>query len=468
MNIKLTFLGAAQNVTGSCYLVEHQGKRILVDCGFFQERAFKDRNWAPFPVDPKSIQTVLLTHAHLDHCGLLPKLVKEGFSGRILCTPATADIAGIILLDSAHIQEEDAIHKRKRHEKEGRKGPHPEEPLYTTENAQEVLPLFDHAPYTTPIALGGGMEASFHEAGHIFGSAMIKLKISEGAETRTIIFSGDVGRWDIPLIKDPTSFEQADYVLTESTYGNRLHGDVASIPDKLADIINETHQAGGNILIPSFAVERTQELLFHLGNLLRDDRIPHLMAFVDSPMAIRVTEVFQRHPELFDAETRALLKQGAHPCDFPGLTMTRTADSSKSINHIHGSAIIIAGSGMCTGGRIKHHLVNNISRPETTLLFVGYQAQGTLGRVLLERPDEVRIFGQMHPVEARIEKLNGFSAHADRDELYRWLSSIKTPPRRVFITHGEAEAASSFQKFLHEKTGWNTHVAEYKETVILD
>ena len=468
MKIKLNFFGAAKNVTGSCYLVEANGLRLLVDCGLYQERDLKQRNWDAFPVPPEEVDFVLLTHAHLDHCGRLPKLVKEGFKGKIICTSASADIAKIILKDSAHIQEEDIRHKMYRHKKAGKKSPFPYEPLYTGEDVDQTLPQFQIAPYNTPVELGKGFKASFFEAGHIFGSTMIKLEIEQDGEHRSILFSGDVGRWDIPIIEDPHQFKEADYVLIESTYGDRRHDEVASIPGELERIINETRRAGGNLIIPSFAVERTQELLYHLNNLLNENRIPHLVTFVDSPMAISVTKVFLNHPELFDADTKELLKKGQHPCDFPGLSMTSTVDQSKGINHIKGTAIIIAGSGMCTGGRIKHHLVNNISRAESTVLFVGYQAIGTLGRQILEKPEKVRIFGEYFPVRARIEKISGFSAHADLDELLRWISSLEKAPRRVFVTHGEEKAAESFRDFLSKETGWNCMVPNYCQEVILD
>jgi metallo-beta-lactamase family protein len=297
---------------------------------------------------------------------------------------------------------------------------------------------------------------------------MIRIAVEQDGETRTILFSGDVGRWDLPIMRDPAQFEQADYVLIESTYGDRVHGEVASIPGELERVINETHQAGGNVIIPSFSLERTQELLYHLNNLLNEERIPKLPAFVDSPMAIKITEVFKKHPELFDEETMAQLNAGDHPCDFPGLTMSRTVDQSKAIADQSGTSIIIAGSGMCTGGRVKHHLKNNLDRPESTILFVGYQAFGTLGRHILEKPETVRVFGEEHLLKARIERISGFSAHADQNELYQWISSIKEPPRKVFVTHGEESQAVAFQKFLSEKTGWDCMVPEYEQEVVLD
>lgn len=468
MDIKLNFFGAAKNVTGSCYYLEANGVRLLVDCGLYQERDLKPRNWADFPVPASTIDAVLLTHAHLDHCGRLPKLVKEGFTGTVYATAATAEIANIIMLDSAHIQEEDIKHKLKRHERSGKKSPFPYEPLYTMEDAEKVNSLFVKIKYNTKVEVGSGITAEFREAGHVFGSSSIRVEVEQGGETRSILFSGDVGRWDLPIMRDPHQYEHADYVLIESTYGDRIHGEVADIPAELARVINEAHQVGGNVVIPSFALERTQELLYHLNNLLKEDRIPHLLAFVDSPMAVKITEVFKKHPELFDEETLAQMNAGDKPCDFPGLTMSRTVDQSKSINHIKGTAIIIAGSGMCTGGRIKHHLKNNIDRPESTILFVGYQAVGTLGRNILEKPETVRIFGEEHRIEARIERISGFSAHADQNELYQWISSLKTPPRKVFVTHGEESQATAFQKFLSDKTGWECTVPEYGQDVVLD
>jgi len=468
MHIKLSFLGAARNVTGSRYLVEVNGVRFLVDCGLYQERELRGRNWEPFLIPLDSIDAVLLTHAHLDHCGLLPKLVREGFDGPVYCTAATSEIAKVILMDSAKIQQEDAEFKRKRHQREGRRGPYPEIPLYTTDDAKDCFRLLSPVQYGEPVQIGDGVVATFHDAGHILGSSMIRVTVSQDGEKRTLLFSGDVGRWNKPILQDPTLFDEADYVLVESTYGDRLHESQETIGDELAKVINSTVEAAGNILIPSFALERSQEVLYYLNELLIKDRIPHLMVFVDSPMAVSVTEVFEHYPELFDKEMMELIRQGKSPFDFPGLTMVRTVDQSKAINYITGAVMIIAGSGMCTGGRIKYHLVRNISRPESTILFVGYQAMGTLGREIVGGDKEVRILGQKYPVRARVAQIHGFSAHADRDELLRWLSALQRPPRHLFVVHGESETAWRFADFLRERTGWEISVPGYRDEVILD
>jgi len=467
MEIKLSFLGAAQNVTGSRHLVEIDNLKFLIDCGLFQERQFKTRNWEPFPFAPDTLDAVLLTHAHLDHCGLLPKLAREGFSGRIYCTAATAEIARIILLDSAKIQEEDAEFKRERHRREGRKGPYPEAPLYSVDDARACVPLLSPVKYEKPVEIADGVSATFHDAGHILGSSMVKMNVARNGERRSLLFSGDVGRWDRPILRDPTLFQEADYVVVESTYGDRTHESQGTIEERLAEVVNSTVKAGGNIVIPSFALERSQEVLYYMNELLMGNQIPHLVVFVDSPMAVTVTDVFQQHPELFDEEMTQLIRQRNSPFEFPGLTMVRTVDQSKAINYISGTAMIIAGSGMCTGGRIKYHLVRNISRPESTVLFVGYQAAGTLGRQIVDGAEEVRILGQRHPVRARVAQIHGFSAHADRDELFRWLSSLQEPPRQVFVVHGEAEAARHFAGFVREKTGWNVSVPQYRDEAVL-
>jgi metallo-beta-lactamase family protein len=468
MQMKLSFLGAAQNVTGSRHLLDVNGTRLLVDCGLYQERQHRTRNWEPFQVPPSSLDAVLLTHAHLDHCGLLPKLVKDGFSGPIYCTAATAEIARIILLDSAKIQEEDAAYKKKRHEKEGRTGPYPEVPLYTAEDAEACFPLFKPVRYGQSVPLADGIEATFCEAGHVLGSAVICVTARVDGETRCVLFSGDVGRPHRPIIRDPAPVREADYILCESTYGDRVHRGREDIKAEIGDVINATRKSGGNLIVPSFALERSQEVMYYVNELLVEKRIAPIMVFLDSPMAGAITKIFRKHPELFDREMREFLRNGGSLFNFEGLKVTETSKESKAINEIRGTVMVIAGSGMCTGGRVKHHLVNNIARPECTVMFVGYQAIGTLGRRIVDGDEEVRILGQNYPVKARIVQVHGFSAHADKEELLHWLSSLKQPPRKLFVVHGEAESAKAFGQFVREKTGWDVVVPEFQDQVVLD
>lgn len=468
MQLKLRFLGAAQNVTGSRHLLEFNGTRVLVDCGLYQERQFAQRNWDPFQVPAASIDAVLLTHAHLDHCGLLPKLVKEGFQGKVYCHNATSEIVKVVLLDSAHLQEEDATYKLKRHRKEGRKSKHKVAPLYTTADAEAAFPLFKPVKYKQVIQIAPNVEATFFNAGHILGASMIKIKVTDGDQSRTVLFSGDVGRYDMPILKNPTVFEEADYVLIESTYGNRVHASYADIKDEIAKAVNDTVDAGGNIVVPSFSVERAQDVLYYLNELMLEDRIPNIMTFLDSPMAIRVTKVFEDHPELFDAEMKEHVSNHDSPFDFDDLKMVRTSNESKAINHIRGTIMVVAGSGMCTGGRVKHHLVNNITRPESTIMFVGYQAFGTLGRRIVDGDPEVRILGHNYPVRAKIVRVHGFSGHADSEELLKWLTSLKSSPKQVFVIHGEADAANNFAQLIKERTDYPVTVPAYNDEVVLD
>ncbi|MEA1928699.1 MAG: MBL fold metallo-hydrolase [Candidatus Auribacterota bacterium] len=460
----IQFLGAARNVTGSRFILRTDESCLLIDCGLFQERKLRSRNWDDFPVPPREIDAVVLTHAHIDHCGYLPKLVREGFSGKIFCTPPTAAIAQVALLDSAKIHEEDAAYKKRRHRKEKRKGPHPEVPLYTVKDAEAVLPMLETVPYHQSRELTPSARVIFHDAGHIIGSSCLELRIKGGGEEKKLIFSGDLGRLNNPLLNDPERFEEADYIFVESTYGDRLHESGPEAIETLEKGIAETAHSGGNVVIPTFAIERAQELLYFIKQLMEEEKIPRLDCFIDSPMAINITEVYSSFTGYLDHINFNGENNDGSPFSFPTLKITRSADESKAINQHRGSAIIMAGSGMCTGGRIKHHLVQNIGRPESTLLFVGYQAQGTLGRILLEHPEEVRILGNIHKVRARIERINGFSAHADRDELLGWLSAFKNPPRKLFIVHGEEESALALAGSVREKFGWETVVPEYLET----
>lgn len=469
MNIKVRFLGATRGVTGSQYVVEANHQRVMIDCGYYQERALQGRNWEAFKVAPDTLDAVLLTHAHLDHCGLIPKLGKEGLRAKIYCTSATSDIAQIVMKDSAKIQEEDAAYKRKRHLREGRKGKYPEVALFTIDDAERVSNLISHIPFNRKTRVADGFEATFYESGHILGAASILLTVHSEGETRTILFSGDLGRNDVPILRDPTVFSGgADYVVMESTYGDRDHKDAGDIHQQLADVINDAHRRGGNVIIPSFAVERSQELMYYLGELLEAKRIPPTMVFVDSPMAVRVTDVFRRHPELFDTDAMDKLNRGQHPCDFPSLKMAKTAAQSKAINHIRGTIIVIAGSGMCTGGRIKHHLKANLGRPESTVLFVGYQAQGTLGRHILQGAKSVRLHGVQHKVRAQITQIHGFSGHAGHSELLDWAAAIKDKPRRIFVTHGEEKVAIQFAQELESKLGVPAEAPEFNSSYLLD
>ncbi|HVP90964.1 MAG TPA: MBL fold metallo-hydrolase [Terriglobales bacterium] len=466
--MKLCFLGAARQVTGSSYYLEAGGMKVLVDCGLYQERPFLDRNWDPFPAPPGEVDVLILTHAHLDHSGLIPRLAAQGFSGTILTTAASADLVSIALMDAARIQVEDAAFKQRRHAKEGRAGAHPEVPLYTVEDVQRAMPLVEEVPYDEEVALSDALSFRFRDAGHILGSAMVEFSSRENGAGRSLVFSGDIGQWDAPLVRDPSVFERADYVVMESTYADRDHEDPKTIPELLTEIVVDTAKAGGNVVIPTFAIERAQQVMYYLSRLLRDKAVPPLPVYLDSPMAREVTEAFRRHTADLDAEARALFDSGENPFEFPGLTIVRTIEESKAINAKRAPSIIMAGSGMCTGGRIKHHLLYNIGRPESTILFVGYQAEGTLGRQILEGEAEVRILGRPLAVRARVAKINSFSAHADRRALGRWLDAFRTPPRRLFVTHGDAAVAARFAERAVKERGWTAEAPEYLASRDLD
>ncbi len=467
-HVKLQFLGATRQVTGSRYYVEADGARVLIDCGMFQEREHQSRNWAPSPVRVRDLDALFLTHAHLDHCGLSPRLVQEGFRSPIVTTSASADLVELILRDSAEIQAEDAAFKKKRHRKEGRRGAHPEKPLYTLKDVERTLPLLKTVDYGGAVQINDHLSAMFHDAGHILGSAMIELRLTDNGRPRRVLFSGDIGQWGRPIVRDPTVFADADFVVMESTYGNRNHEAAGDAESQLAAVIHRTVEQGGKVIVPIFAIERAQEIVYHLSRLRALERIPLLPVFLDSPMAADVTEVFRRHRELFDLEAWEVIDSGAWPLNFPGLKMVRTPQQSKEINRQKGPAIIMATSGMCNAGRIKHHLARYITHAENTLLFVGYQAHGTLGRQILDGSPEVRIHGRMHPVRAAVSQIHGVSGHADRSGLLRWLSYFQNPPEHLFLTHGEEEESLALAAHIREKMGWNVTVPEYQEVVELD
>ena len=457
--MKLTFLGANRQVTGSRYLLEVGDLRLMIDCGMFQERHVLARNWDDPPVAPASIDYLLLTHAHLDHAGLIPRLVNQGFDGSIVTTEPTVELAEIIMLDSARIQQEDAAYKKKRHRKEGRKGPHPIEPLYTVDDAQNAADLFTAVRYDQRTELSDDVYVTYREAGHILGSASLVIE----AEGKRIVFSGDVGQNNKPLIRDPATIDGGDYVILESTYGDRSHKDETDVVDQLCDIVNRTIERRGNVVIPTFAVERAQELVYHLAQLAHADRIPDVPIFLDSPMAVNVTEVFRRHRDYMDETTHALFESGQPPLRFPGFKLVREVDDSIAINELRQPCVIMSSSGMCTGGRIKHHLKRNIGRADSTIVFVGYQAHGTLGRHIMNGAEEVRIHGKQWPVHAEIAQIHGFSAHGDREDLLNWLSHMNPPPKRVFLTHGDEDAALALQSAIAQ-----AEVPHYGDQVDLD
>jgi metallo-beta-lactamase family protein len=466
--VKLQFLGAARQVTGSQYYVEADGVRLLVDCGMFQERDFLGRNWDPSPIRLRNLDAVLLTHAHVDHCGLAPKLVQEGYRGPIVTTAASADLVELVLRDAAEIQAEDAAFKQKRHRKEGRRGRFPIKPLFTFKDVDRTLPLLQTATYNEEVKINEHVRAVFHDAGHILGSAIIELLVSDHGQERRLIFTGDLGQENKPIVRDPETFAQADYIVMESTYGNRDHEAAASVESQLERIIQETVAEGGCIVIPIFAIERAQELIYHLNRLLHEGRIPPMPVFLDSPMAADVNEVFRDHRDCFDAEALQMLASGQSLLKFPTLKVVRSQEESMAINDLKEPFIVMSTSGMCTAGRIKHHLVHHIEQPASTILFVGYQARGTLGRQIVDGNPEVRIHGRSRLVRARVAQIQGISGHADRSGLMKWLSSFKSPPRHLFVTHGEEDVSLSFAKLVREKMNWQVIVPEYKQSVELE
>jgi metallo-beta-lactamase family protein len=446
--MKLSFHGAAQGVTGSCHLVECAGRRILVDCGLYQGgREIDEENEEPFGFDATAIDVVLLTHAHLDHCGRLPLLVRRGFRGGIVATAATRELAQVVLLDAARLQEEEA-ERRGRHAG-GRDGHHGAgAPLYTVADAHAAHARIDRvAAYGAPIEVVPGAHATFVDAGHILGSASIDLALDDGARTLRIAFSGDLGNAGRPLLRDPVPPAGADVVVMETTYGDRLHRPLAASVDEFVDAVADTFRRGGNVIVPTFALERAQELLYVLRQAVESDRLPrHTPVFLDSPMAISATEIFRRHPEACSDAVAAMLRAGDDPFALPGLRFTRDASESMAINRISGGAVILAGSGMATGGRVRHHLRHHLARRESSVVLVGFAARGTLARRLVDGAHTVTLFGEEVPVRARIHTINGFSAHADRDELLAWHRQVGA--RRTFLVHGEPEVAERFAEAL--------------------
>lgn len=466
-HVKLHFLGANRQVTGSRYCLEVGNQQVMIDCGLFQERKFQDRNWGECPIPPNKLDAMLLTHAHADHCALIPKLVRDGFSSPIFATEPTVPLTEVVMRDSAKIQEEDAAYKKKRHEREHRKGKYPETPLYTEEDVDRAVPLFKAVKYNAPTKIVPGVTATFHEAGHILGSSAITVEAVEGDLKRTIVFSGDIGQHNKPIIRDPAPIAHADYLILESTYGDKNHERHGDIETQLAEVIGTTAARGGKVVIPTFAIERAQELCYFISRLAHDKRIPPLDVYLDSPMAVDVTEIFMRFKEYFDAESWNHLNAGKSPLRFPGLKFVRTADDSKRINTVKEPCVIMSSSGMCNAGRIKHHLRNNIEDARSTILFVGHQSVDTLGRLIVDGAREVRIHGGTYRVRAKIAQLFGFSGHADQTGLLEWLGAFRDKPKRIFLTHGEEDVSLGFMRLLNEKHGQACSVPNYREVVEL-
>ncbi len=466
-DVKLQFLGASRQVSGSRYCLETRRGRILIDCGMFQERAFLERNWLPGPIAADALDAVVLTHAHIDHSGLLPRLVRQGFRGPIHMTRPTVELAEVLLRDAARIQQEDTKYKQKRHAREGRTGAHPYEPLYQEADVDEACQLFRPADLDVPVRVLDGVDVTFRDAGHILGSASLEFQTrSPDNPALRIVFSGDIGQSDKPLMKEPYRFSQADYLIMESTYGDRLHEDRGDVAEQLHDVITSTVQRGGKIVIPTFAVERAQELVYFLSQLDQQKKLPAIPMFLDSPMAIDVTTIFRRFYASLDQDAQALLNHGGPPLGFPALRLSRTTEESKAINDVSGPALIMSTSGMCDAGRIKHHLRHYIEDPRSTILFVGYQAEGTLGRLILDGHKQVRIHGRSYSVRAKTRKIYGFSGHADRDGLLRWIGDLQPVPRETFLVHGEEKAALSLADRIGQR-GWNVTVPEYLQVAEL-
>jgi len=459
----LQVCGAAREVTGSCYVVEVGTTRFLVDCGLHQGGDKEEAlNFAPFVFDPLELDFALLTHAHIDHSGRIPRLVKEGFGKPIYTTAPTCDLAEIMLLDSAYIQESEAEWRTR---KARRAGLRAVGPLYTQDDARKALELFKPVEYNTPTELASGVTVVFHDAGHILGSAFLELRLEEQGEKVKVLFSGDVGQPDQPIVRDPEIVERTDYLIMESTYGDRVHVRDGEPVDELAAILEEAHRDGGNVIIPAFAVGRTQELLFFLREIFDKHQLD-MPVYVDSPLASKATEVFRRHREAFDEEAWKLVGEPGGIFDFPQLHYTSSADESRALNGKKG-VVIISASGMADAGRIRHHLKHNLWRPEAHVVIVGFQAQNTLGRRLLDGEKRVRIFAEEIAVKAHIRDIIGLSAHADQTQLLAWASHFK-PPRLTILTHGELNAATTLAKLLEEQLHFRVVVAEKNETFDLE
>lgn len=466
MSAKISFFGATGTVTGSRHLLEADGKKMLIDCGLFQGlKKNRLRNWDPFPIPPAEVDRILLTHAHIDHSGYIPRFCKGGFTGQINCTHATHELSKIMLLDSGHLQEEDA----KWANKKGFSKHKPALPLYTEADAEKALKQFNAYYYGEDFHVTDNIRVKFKDAGHILGSAFVDIKIKEDGRAKKILFSGDLGSPLRPILNDPVQAYEVDYLILESTYGDRLHTESHQSRDQeLARVINNSINRGGTLIIPSFAVERSQEILYYIRELEEKNIIPSVPVYLDSPMAIDATRIFKNMSALYDFQAKLLLIDQKDILNPEQLTCTRDVNDSKALADVKGPAIILSASGMLQGGRILHHLQQRLSKPENTVLFVGYQAEGTRGRALLEGKDEIKIHGQKIPVRAIIENISGFSGHADYNEIIAWLMGFNRPPIKTFIVHGEHDASKALAKKIESRFGWKTVIPEFEQTFLLE
>lgn len=470
--MKLTFWGAARTVTGSMHEVSVDGHRVLLDCGQYQGRRqeARDRN-SNFPFPASSVDAVILSHAHIDHSGNLPVLVKQGFNGPIYSSDATAGLCVPMLADSAHLQEMDAMFLNKRRGRRRLLGELDDsadvEPIFNSADAERTFPLFRTVPLNTPQEIAPGLTYTSHDAGHMLGSTFVVLEAGRNGSKVRLGFSGDVGRPGLPIVRDPEPPPALDYLILESTYGNRLHEQIGPVKEKLADIVNRTAARGGKIIVPAFAVGRTQQLVVVLHELMNEHAIPSIPIFVDSPLAVNVTEVFRKHRELYDSETGVFLENGQDPFGFARLRYIREVSESKALNDLRGSFVVISASGMCEAGRILHHLRNNISDPRNTVLITGFQAENTLGRKIVEKEREVPIFGEPVRLRAEVVKINELSGHADRSELLNWMAPAAKGLKKVFLVHGEPEQSNGLARAIHERFGIETVVPARGDSVVL-
>jgi metallo-beta-lactamase family protein len=460
----IEFLGAAGTVTGSKFLVNAQDRRLVVDCGLYQGlKELRLRNWERLPLDPPSVDWVVLTHGHIDHTGYLPRFFAGGFRGAVYATRATADLLKILLPDSGHLQEEEAAY----HNKRGTSKHRPALPLYTAQDGHRAAERVTGIAYREAVDLAPGVRFMFKRAGHILGSAHVALELGEGPQRRRVVFSGDLGRYGAPILPDPMPIEDADYIVVESTYGDRRH-DPEPVSDQLERLVTAAVRRGGGIVVPAFAIGRTQELMYYLDGLEKARRIPRLPIWMDSPMAIEATQIYCAHPEDFDGEMQELMRRRACPLQAGEFRLARTPDESRALNAVKGPMMIISASGMATGGRVVHHLRVRLPDPRTTVLLVGYQAAGTRGRRLLDGEKTLRMFGEDVPVRATVETVHGLSAHADADGLLRWLRTAAHPPKRVFVVHGEPGPAHVLAQRITTELGWDVVEPGYRDRATLD